>query len=1067
MKQYTVTGMSCAACQARVEKAVSALDGVDCCAVSLLTNSMGVEGSASESDVIEAVEKAGYGAIPRNSVNIDKPDQGYNSLYADEEEALKDRESPVLKKRLAFSVIFLLVLMYFSMGRNMLGLPLGAFFEDNYIAVGLVQMILAAIVMRVNKKFFVSGFKGLARRAPNMDTLVAIGSSVSFVWSVIILFKMTYDMKNADFEAVRMGAHNLYFESAAMIVTLITVGKLLESLSKGRTTDALKSLMELAPQTAVVLRDGVETSVGIDEVKVGDIFVIRPGDSVPVDGVIIDGSGAIDESAMTGESIPVDRGRGDSISAATINRSGFLKARATRVGEDTAFSQIVRIVSESAATKAPIAKVADRVSGIFVPAVLAAALAVVVIWLTAGQDMGYALARGIAVLVVSCPCALGLATPVAIMVGSGVGARNGVLFKTAAAIEETGRIKAVVLDKTGTVTKGIPEVTDLVIAGDDGEAETIRPEAVKEQIAVLDDINCRNRQQSDTDIGLQNEIYPDIPKFDNVSVEKTELQYTPDLIGAEREKKQKYDGNIASARRLLKIAASVEKGSEHPIAAAIIRQAEDSGVEAVPVMNFRAETGRGVEAELSCEDITEALLRFIGINNVVPASDPGEGKAYSLKDEKNDPSLGDANSAASKSEAESAPDENKQCSVRIRGGNLDFVSEIAEIPGNVRKKAEILSSQGKSCLYFVIGEVLIGAIAVADTIKEDSADAIADMHEMGMHVTMITGDEEGAARHIGRLAGVNEVEAGVRPEGKSELLKRISHEHGKTAMVGDGINDAPALTSADVGIAIGAGTDVAIEAADVVLMNSRLSDVSCAIRLGRSTLRNIHQNLFWAFFYNVLLIPLAAGAYVNVFGWTMNPMWAAAAMSVSSFCVVMNALRLNLFRPARHGLPNANGKTGEKNKDNSLQDLPATPDRKAQNKNQCNSTIETGIKEEPEIHSGLQNKNEKTQENLNLRDLQSVDRKREENLKPYNLSNEREKKEENIKMKRKINIEGMMCGHCEATVRNALESIGGVDVDKVSHEENLAVVEASDDVSDDTLKKAVEDKDYKVLSIDR
>ena len=882
MDKYNITGMSCAACQAHVEKAVSKVPGVESVSVSLLTNSMGVEGSASSEAIVKAVEDAGYGAAVQGA----KENQSSaNSLEA-QEKALEDKESPILKRRLVTSVVFLLVLMYFSMGHTMFHLPLPKFLDGNHIGITVIQMVLAAIVMFINKKFFVSGWKSVRSGAPSMDTLVAMGTMTSFLWSFYILMQMTRSVTDGDTKAVMAGMHNLYFESAAMIVTLITVGKLLEALSKGRTTDALKSLMKLAPKTAVIERDGEETLVQIAEVKTGDVFVVRPGESIPVDGVIIEGGTAIDESALTGESVPVDKSIGDEVSAATINRTGFIRAKATRVGEDTTLSQIIKMVSDAAATKAPIAKIADKVSGIFVPIVIIIAVIVTLIWIFVGQPFGYALARGIAVLVVSCPCALGLATPVAIMVGSGLGAKNGILFKTASSLEETGRIQIVALDKTGTITKGEPTVTD------------IKP------------------------------------------------------------------AEGVTAVQLLNIANALEARSEHPFALAITRyfeeKREDLKLSDVEIEDFEAISGKGIQAKL------------------VGAESKGD----------------------------------------LYAGSVKYISALVEVADDIKTEADSLAAQGKTPLLFAGGGKLIGMIAVADTVKDDSRSAIAEMKRQGLKVVMITGDNERTARAIGDQAGVEYVASGVLPDGKENLIKELG-KLGKVAMVGDGINDAPALTRADVGIAIGAGADVAVDAADVVLMNSRLSDVSGAIRLSRATLRNIHENLFWAFFYNILLIPLAAGAYVHFMkGWSMNPMWGAAAMSLSSFCVCMNALRLNLFKVHnanrdRHG----KGEVSE-TKLNSLIAKVTGNDE---------SSDEPGQNEINNLH--------------------------EDNLKEGKV------------MTKTMKIEGMMCGHCEATVKKALEAIDGVNSAEVSHEAGTAVVELSEGVQDEVLQKAVEDKDYKVLSI--
>ncbi len=881
MKQYQVTGMSCAACQARVEKAVSKIPGVTECAVSLLTNSMGVDGDVDPSEIIAAVEKAGYEAKLKGGETGDGTAAREDSISA-AEDALMDRETPILKKRLVSSLGFLAVLMYFSMGHMMLGFPIPGFFDGNHVAMGIVQMILSAIIMIINKKFFTSGFKSLVHFAPNMDTLVAMGSMVSFCWSTAVLLKMTGDVLRGDDRAVMADMDSFYFEAAAMIVTLITVGKMLEAMSKGRTTDALKGLMKLAPRTAAIIVSGEEKIVPIDQVKKGDIFVVRPGENIPVDGVITEGSTAVDESALTGESIPVDKTEGDAVSAATLNREGFIKGEVTGAGDDTTLSQIIRMVSDAAATKAPIAKIADRISGIFVPAVLIIATAVTTIWILAGQEVGYSLARGISVLVISCPCALGLATPVAIMVGSGKGAVNGILFKTAESLEETGRIRIVALDKTGTVTKGEPAVTDIMAA------------------------------------------------------------------------------EPFSREELLKLAYSLEIRSEHPLAKAVLAKAREEDLKADEISEFSVSPGNGLQGRLG-DDV-------------------------------------------------------------LRGGNLKFIKETVsvDLPEEAVVTADELAMDGKTCLYFAKNGEFVGIIAVADTIKEDSPEAIAQLHNMGIKVVMITGDNEKTAKAIGREAGVDDVVAGVLPEGKAEEIERLQ-QYGKVAMVGDGINDAPALTRADIGIAIGAGTDVAIDAADVVLMNSRLGDVTAALRLSRRTVKNIHENLFWAFIYNIILIPVAAGAYVHLTGWSMNPMLGAAAMSLSSFCVVMNALRLNLS----------------------------------------------------DIHSDRNDR--KNAPVLNLSDIHSEKNDREDALR-LNLSdirsdrNDRKievvkgEKEKNM-MKKKLDIEGMMCGHCEATVKKALEALDGVDVADVSHEKDEAVVSLDKEVSDETLKEAVEEKDYKVTAV--
>ncbi len=859
MKQYTVTGMSCAACSARVEKAVSKVDGVTSCSVSLLTNSMGVEGSATDAQIVEAVEQAGYGASPKGTATESENDKANNSLeqLKAAQDALVDRETPKLRNRLIASLIFLVVLMYFSMGHMMWGWPLPEFFNGNHVAMGLLQLLLTVAVMVINQKFFISGFKGLIHGAPNMDTLVALGSAASFGYSVYALFAMTAAQVNGDMDAVMSYMHEFYFESAAMILALITVGKMLEAHSKGKTTDALKSLMQLAPKTATVVRDGVEQEISVDAVKKGDIFVVRPGENIPVDGEIIDGTTAVNESALTGESIPVDKQPKDAVSAATVNQSGFIKCRATRVGEDTTLSQIIQMVSDAAATKAPIAKIADRVSGVFVPAVITIAIITIIAWLIAGETVGFALARGISVLVISCPCALGLATPVAIMVGNGKGAKSGILFKTAASLEATGRTQIVALDKTGTITSGEPKVTDIV---------------------------------------------PDETFFEEI-------------------------GNHAGA--LLAIAASVEAKSEHPLAKAIMERAKTDEIAVAEVTDFSAVVGNGLTAILA-------------------------GKM-------------------------------------IKAGNLAFVSKFVKVSDDMRAKAVEFSKEGKTPLFFAADDRLCGIIAVADTIKEDSPEAVRQLKNMGIRVVMLTGDNEQTANAIGKQAGVDEVIAGVLPDGKEAVIRKLKKQ-GRVAMVGDGINDAPALTRADMGIAIGAGSDVAIDAADVVLMKSRLIDVPAAVRLSRATLTNIHENLFWAFFYNVIGIPLAAGLWYPLLGWKLNPMFGAAAMSLSSFCVVTNALRLNLCRvyDPKH-------------------DRKATPDRK-------NKT---------------------------------------------NKPNESEEKS----MTKTMNIEGMMCGHCEARVKKALEALDAVSEAVVSHESGTAVVTLSSDISDEKLKETVEAEDYKVTSI--
>ena len=845
MKQYTVTGMSCAACSSRVEKAVSKVDGVTSCSVSLLTNSMGVDGSASDRAVIEAVEAAGYGAAVKGRGD-DQKGAAAGSLESMEsaKDALIDRETPKLRKRLIASVIFLIVLMYFSMGHMMWDWPLPSFFVGNHVAMGLLQLLLTIAVMVINQKFFVSGFKGLIHGAPNMDTLVALGSAASFGYSVYVLFAMTDAQVKGDMDAVMSYMHEFYFESAAMILTLITVGKMLESHSKGKTTDALKSLMKLAPKTATLIRDEKEVVVSIDDVKSGDIFVVRPGENVPVDGIVLDGNSAVNESALTGESIPVDKAAGDKVSAATLNQSGFIRCRATRVGEDTTLSQIIQMVSDAAATKAPIAKIADKVSGVFVPTVITIAVVTVIGWLLAGETAGFALARGISVLVISCPCALGLATPVAIMVGNGKGAKSGILFKTAASLEAAGRTQIIALDKTGTITSGEPVVTDIIPA----------------------------------------------------------------------------DPSV-SDKELLKFAAAVEEKSEHPLARAIIRKAKEEKIEPEEVTDFSAVVGNGLKGVLRGNEIA--------------------------------------------------------------AGNLKFIEKTAEISDDIRKIADELSKEGKTPLFFAESGSLLGIIAVADTIKEDSAQAVKQLRNMGIKVVMLTGDNEQTAKAIGKQAGVDEVIAGVLPDGKESVIRKLKR-HGKTAMVGDGINDAPALTRADTGIAIGAGTDVAIDAADVVLVKSRLIDVPAAIRLSRATLTNIHENLFWAFFYNVIGIPLAAGLWYPLLGWKLNPMFGAAAMSLSSFCVVTNALRLNLCKV--------------------------------------------------------------------------YDSKRDKKIKQIKESEEKN-------MTKTLNVEGMMCGHCEARVKKALEALDAVDEAVVSHTDGTAVVTLNAEVSDDLLKETVEAQDYKVTSI--
>ena len=857
MEQYNVTGMSCAACSARVEKAVKKVPGVTSCSVSLLTNSMGVEGTASPAAILSAVQEAGYGASPKNASSSKASDASADL------DALADHETPKLKRRLIASLGFLLVLMYFSMGHMMWGWPLPRWFDGNHIAMGLVQLLLAGIVMVINQKFFINGFKGLIHGAPNMDTLVALGSMASFVWSTYALFAMTRAQVDGNDELVMHYMMEFYFESAAMILTLITVGKMLEARSKGKTTDALKSLMKLAPKTATLVRDGAEVTVAIADVQKGDVFVVRPGENIPVDGVVLEGTSAVNESALTGESIPVDKAVGDKVSAATTNQSGFLRCEATRVGEDTTLAQIIKMVSDAAATKAPIAKIADTVSGFFVPAVISIAVVTTIVWLLLGHELGYALARGISVLVISCPCALGLATPVAIMVGNGLGAKNGILFKTAASLEAAGRTQIVALDKTGTITEGAPRVTDLLPA--EGVSET----------------------------------------------------------------------------ELLTLAAALESRSEHPLAKAVLADAEAKAITPPEVTDFAALPGNGLAAKLDGMD--------------------------------------------------------------IYAGNAAFIQTKLTLPAALAQQAEKLASEGKTPLFFGGAGRLLGVIAVADTIKEDSPEAIRQLQNMGIRVVMLTGDNQRTADAIGRQAGVDEVIAGVLPDGKEAVIRQLQAS-GKVAMVGDGINDAPALTRADTGIAIGAGTDVAIDAADVVLMNSKLSDVPAAIRLSRATLRNIHENLFWAFIYNIIGIPLAAGLFIP-FGLTLNPMFGAAAMSLSSFCVVSNALRLNLFdlHSTRH--------------DHKTASPAAAPVQSAAENNKKSDA------EAPEV------------------------------------------KTEDHTMKKTLKVEGMMCGHCEARVKKALEALPEVDEAVVSHEAGTAIVTLNAEVADDVLKNAVEAQDYKVTSI--
>ncbi len=870
MQKFTVTGMSCAACSARVEKAVSKVEGVTSCSVSLLTNSMGVEGSASSADIIKAVTDAGYGASLQNDASASTANKKNNSA-----DILEDTETPKMKKRLIASVGFLVVLMYFSMGYSMWGWPVPAFFEHNPVALGLLQLLLTAIVMVINQKFFISGWKGIIHKAPNMDTLVALGSGAAFVYSTYALFAMTAEVSAGNMEGAHEYMHEFYFESAAMILTLITVGKMLEARSKGKTTDALKSLMNLAPKTATVVREDVEQTIPIEEVLKGDVFVVRPGESIPVDGVVIEGSSAIDESALTGESIPVDKEAGDLVSAATINRSGFLKCEATRVGEDTTLSQIIQMVSDAAATKAPIAKVADKVSGVFVPVVITIAVITIIIWMFLGESIGFALARGISVLVISCPCALGLATPVAIMVGNGVGAKNGILFKTAVSLEETGKVQIVALDKTGTITAGTPKVTDVVAQ------------------------------------------------------------------------------NGVTKEELLTLAYALECKSEHPLASAVVEYAGEKGIKETEVTDFEILPGNGLKAKCDGDDLV--------------------------------------------------------------GGSLKYIKGQIEVSKAMEEQAEALAMQGKTPLFFTKGPQLLGMIAVADVMKPDSKEAIAQLQNMGIRVVMITGDNEKTANAIGKEAGVNQVIAGVLPDGKeaavSELMKL-----GKVAMVGDGINDAPALVKADMGIAIGAGADVAIDAADVVLMKSSLLDVPAAIRLSRAVLRNIHQNLFWAFFYNCVGIPLAAGAFIAVLGWELNPMFGAAAMSLSSFCVVSNALRLNLCKVY-------NAKRDKRVK--LALSVDAEPEISEEGNSACDGSV-------CEI----------------VNDSETEIRKETDN------------------MKKTMKITGMMCGHCSGRVKKVLEAQAEVDEAVVSHEEGTAVLILNEEVADEVLKKTVEDEGYEVTGIE-
>lgn len=891
MEQYNVTGMSCAACSARVEKAVNKVPGVTSCSVSLLTNSMGVEGTASASAIVSAVEEAGYGCSLKGA-------SGQKESVSDAEKALEDHETPLLRKRLIASVGFLLVLMYFSMGHMMWGWPLPAWFDGNHIAMGLVQLLLAGIVMVINQKFFISGFRSLWHRSPNMDTLVALGSMASFVWSVYALFAMTRAQVDGNSELVMHYMMEFYFESAAMILTLITVGKMLEARSKGKTTDALKGLMKLAPKTAVVIRNGQEATVPIDQVVKGDTFVVRPGENIPVDGVIIEGSSAVNESALTGESIPVDKAAGDLVSAATVNQSGFIKCEATRVGEDTTLSQIIKMVSDAAATKAPIAKIADRVSGVFVPAVITIAIITTIVWLLTGHEAGYALARGISVLVISCPCALGLATPVAIMVGNGMGAKNGILFKTAVSLEEAGKVQIVVLDKTGTITSGQPEVTDILPA--DGVSEN----------------------------------------------------------------------------DLLTIAYALEKKSEHPLAKAILEKAASLCLTAQEVTEFQALPGNGLSAKLGASTLI--------------------------------------------------------------GGSMKYINTLAAVSPSLMNQAEKLAEAGKTPLLFAKDGKLLGIIAVADVIKPDSAQAVKELQNMGIQVVMLTGDNERTARAIGAQAGVDQVIAGVLPDGKESVIRSLK-EKGKVAMVGDGINDAPALTRADMGIAIGAGTDVAIDAADIVLMKSQLSDVPAAIRMSRATLRNIHENLFWAFFYNVIGIPLAAGVWIPIFGWTLNPMFGAAAMSLSSFCVVTNALRLNLFK---------------------IHD--AVKDKKIKNPVSIESNS-GNIADSPEASSAVFSKS------FNADKTSDAEQTINNSCKLLNecsdINNNNNKKENTTMVKVTVNVTGMMCGHCEAHVNKAIQEAFGVQDVVSSHDAGTTIFSAPEKVDEDKIRQVIKDAGYEVTGI--
>ena len=922
MEKYVVTGMSCAACQARVEKAVSQVPGVTSCSVSLLTNSMGVEGTADSSAVIRAVENAGYGASKEGAK---KEALSASEKLAMEEEALADRETPKLKRRLILSVGFLIALMYITMGFNMWGWPLPSYFAHNHLGLALTQMLLALIVMVINRKFFTSGFSSLIHGAPNMDTLVALGSSVSFAWSLFVFYEMcgmiTHGADNM--ELMELYHNQLYFESAAMIPALITVGKMLEAMSKGKTTNALKSLMKLAPKTAVLLRDGEEVTVGIDEVNTGDIFVVRPGENIPVDGVVIEGTSAVNESALSGESIPVDKGPEDTVSAATINQSGYLKCRATRVGEDTTLAQIIHMVSDAAATKAPIARIADKVSGIFVPSVIGIALIVMTGWLIAGKPLSWALARAISVLVISCPCALGLATPVAIMVGNGMGAKNGILFKTSEALEQAGRIQIVALDKTGTITSGQPQVTDIVPAAG----------------------------------------------------------YTEET--------------------LLKLANTLEAKSEHPLAKAIVEKAKELGFEAEAVTDFKALAGNGLQAK---------------INGAL-----------------------------------------------VQGGSEKYISSLVKLTKEEKNASEALARQGKTPLFFEENGKLAGMIAVADVIKDDSRQAVEELRNMGIEVVMLTGDNQRTAEAIGKEAGVDKVIAGVLPDGKEAIIRRLQ-ERGKTAMVGDGINDAPALTSADAGIAIGAGTDVAIDSADIVLMNSKLTDVSGAIRLSRATLRNIHENLFWAFFYNLICIPLAAG----LFGLQMNPMWGAAAMSLSSFTVCMNALRLNLFR------------VHDSSKDRPLKKkaLPDTEPEQTEPEEEtitevyniggmmcehCEARIQKAIGAMDGVISVKADHTAGTAAVVTKKALDSKAVEKAVTDQDYEYIG---KQGEEKTMKETVRIEGMMCPHCEASVKKALEAIDGIESAEVSHEKGTAEITLSKEVSADVIQQAVEARDYKFISVE-